>query len=123
MKKKEVKTVALSLELGCLMRAIVAAQRVLETGPEPYETEHQHSASVRAVLTLVTCRFDLVRRVLREEVDPEVLWGEHNASVTKDDAGDEDADIRISQWSRVDAIDHFEKSLASLQRRATEEDG
>jgi hypothetical protein len=57
----------------------------------------------------MTTRIELVRAVIRREVDPAVAWGDHCATVMEWQAAASDApELRLPAWTTKEAVENVQ---------------
>ena len=115
--EREVKVVGLNLELATIVAALEAGH-LLVLGDVEATAEWRPKQSVAAILALVTSRLELIRGVIRGEVDPAIIWTEHCATVAEDEALDsDDGEVRLAVWTVQERIEKVRAELERLSRR------
>jgi hypothetical protein len=95
--------VSLDLELSTIEAAIrgaeILADYQMRQGYLDEESEKDAPECVFSILSLLGGRLEQVRRVIRGEGDPELIWGPHNAISLPESLADVDGDIVLFPWN------------------------
>lgn len=110
--KEKPKVLGLGLELATIIAALEAAHLLL-LGEIDTPAEWTPRAGAAAILSLTTTRLELLRAVMRGELDPAFAIAEHNASLAEAD----DGDVRLTAWTPKEAESRLNEQLARARRR------
>jgi hypothetical protein len=79
--------------------AEILADYQIRQGYLDEESEKDAPECVFSILSLLGGRLEQVRRVIRGEEDPELIWGPHNAISLPESLADVDGDIVLFPWN------------------------
>ena len=108
------KVLGLNLELATVVTAL-EAMRLLLTGE--LETAGNTKRAVEAILALTRERVELLRAIIRGELDPAVAVAEYNATMPEEMAADtDDGEVRLHAWTESESIERLTAQLARARR-------
>jgi hypothetical protein len=98
--------VSLDLELALLSGATCGAQTLADLlAQNALDTREERDAptGIFSILALVRNRIELLRRCIRNEMDPALLWAPHNAVEDPAVSGEFPEDIILFSWASLRA--------------------
>jgi hypothetical protein len=109
MKTERRKVIGINLELSAHTSALHGVRVLIEA-------DHNRREPL-AILGLVIARLDLLRAVVRGEIDPAQLWAEHSATVPAEDArATDDGELRLEAWTPETALSRLDVQRTRLRR-------
>jgi hypothetical protein len=118
--KDQRKVIGLNLELANIVAAINAVRPLIEG---TIEDRALGTREALAVLSIITARIELVRAVIRREVDPAIAWGDHCATVAEVNAAPtDDPELRLPAWTEARTAQHARALMKRHGRRRTSSD-